>query len=99
MLKIRDSQSDLPPEPPYGSNWAHKFADFVFLPYISFIIAFIALECIESIGKPILRVYIASQIYSLPPTSVGTLLQLSGSIIRPFFRLMIDPQSIILLHC
>ena len=49
MLKIRDSPSDLPPEPPYGSNWAHKFADFVFLPYISFIIAFIALECIERV--------------------------------------------------
>ena len=33
--------------PPYGSNRGHKIADFVFLPYISFIIAFSALECIK----------------------------------------------------
>ena len=37
---------DLPP-PPYGSNWGHKIADFEFLPYISFIVAFIASECIK----------------------------------------------------
>ena len=37
------SQSDSPPGPPYGSNWGHKIVDFVFLPYISFIIAFTAL--------------------------------------------------------
>ena len=36
--------------PPYGSNWGHKIADFEFLPYISFIVAFIASECIK-IGK------------------------------------------------
>ena len=35
-----DSRSDLPPTPPYRSNWGHKIADFVFLPYISFINAF-----------------------------------------------------------
>ena len=35
--------------PPYGSNWGHKIANFVFLLYISFIIAFTALECIKSI--------------------------------------------------
>ena len=35
------------PPPLYGSNWGHKIVDFVFLPYISFIIAFTALECIK----------------------------------------------------
>ena len=39
-VKSQDSRSDLPPDPPYGSNWGHKIADFVFLPYISFILAF-----------------------------------------------------------
>ena len=46
-VKSLDSWSDLPPDPPYGSNWGHKIADFVFLPYISFILAFRVLECIE----------------------------------------------------
>ena len=32
--------SDFPPGPLYGSNWGHKIADFVFLPYIAFIITF-----------------------------------------------------------
>ena len=32
---------------PIGSNWGHKIADFEFLPYISFIVAFIASECIK----------------------------------------------------
>ena len=41
------SRSDLPPDLPNGSNWGHKVADFVFLPYISFIIAFTVLECIK----------------------------------------------------
>ena len=36
-----------PPPPPYGSNWGHKIVDFEFLPYISFIVAFIASECIK----------------------------------------------------
>ena len=35
------------PAPPHGSNWGHKIADFEFLPYISFIVAFIASECIK----------------------------------------------------
>ena len=30
-----------------GSNWDHKIANFVFLPYISFINPFTALECIR----------------------------------------------------
>ena len=39
------SHSDKPPDPPYGSNWGHKIAEFVILPYVSFVIAFMALEC------------------------------------------------------
>ena len=47
-MKILDSWSDLPPDPPpYGSNWGHKIADFVFLPLIAFILAFRVLECIK----------------------------------------------------
>ena len=46
-VKSLDSQSDLPPTPPYGSNCGHKIANFVFLPYISFLLAFRALECIK----------------------------------------------------
>ena len=46
-VKSLNSQSVLPPAPPYGSNWGHKIADFEFLPYISFIVAFIASECIK----------------------------------------------------
>ena len=46
-VKSQDSWSDLPPDPPYGSNWGRKIADFVFLPYISFILAFKALESIQ----------------------------------------------------
>ena len=46
-MKSQNSRSDLPPDPPYGSNWCHKMADFVFLPYIYFILAFRALECIK----------------------------------------------------
>ena len=30
-----------------GPNWGHKIANFEFLPYISFIVAFIASECIK----------------------------------------------------
>ena len=46
-VKSLDSRSDLPPNPAYGSNWGHKIADLVFLPFISFILAFTALECIK----------------------------------------------------
>ena len=42
-MKSLYSLSDLPP----GSNWGHEIADFVFLPYIFFILAFRALECIR----------------------------------------------------
>ena len=45
--------SDLPPDPPLWSNWGHKIADFVFLIYISFILAFRILECIKRYWKTI----------------------------------------------
>ena len=50
-----DSQSDLPRIAPYGSNWGHKIVDFVFLPYISFILAFTALECIKRYWETICK--------------------------------------------
>ena len=49
-MKSQDSRSDLLPDPPppaYGSNWGHKIADLVFLPFISFILSFTALESIK----------------------------------------------------
>ena len=46
-MKSLGSWSDLPPDLPYGSNWSYKIADYVFLPFISFILAFRALECIK----------------------------------------------------
>ena len=48
-MKSLDSRSDLPPDPPppYGSNWGHKIAELVLLPFISFILAFTALEYIK----------------------------------------------------
>ena len=46
-VKSLDSESDLPPTSPHGSNWSHKIVNFVFLPYMSFILAFRALECIK----------------------------------------------------
>ena len=46
-MKSQDNWSDLPPDPPYGSNWGYKMANSVFLPYISSILAFRALECIQ----------------------------------------------------
>ena len=46
-VKSLDSWSYLPQTLPYRSNWGHKIADFVFLPFISFILPFRALECIK----------------------------------------------------
>ena len=46
-MESLNSRSVLPPGAPYGSNWGHKIAVFEFLPYISFIVAFIASECIK----------------------------------------------------
>ena len=40
-------QSDLPPDPLSWVKLGHNIADFVFLAYISFVIAFRALECIQ----------------------------------------------------
>ena len=40
-MKSIDSWSGLPLDPPLmGQTGGHKIADFVFLPYISFILAF-----------------------------------------------------------
>ena len=47
MCKVYAASQIYPLSPPYGSNGGHKIADFVFLLYISFIIAFTALECIK----------------------------------------------------
>ena len=58
------SWSDLPLDPLMGHAGVIKIADLVLLPYISFIIAFTALECIETVQESIYRV---SQIYPLPP--------------------------------
>ena len=53
-MKSQDSRSDLPPEPPpppppplMGQTGGHKIPDFVFLPYISFILAFRILQYIK----------------------------------------------------
>ena len=46
-MKSIDSQSDLHPDPPMGHTGGYKIANFVFLLYISFILAFRALECIK----------------------------------------------------
>ena len=61
-MKSLDSWSDLPPDPPpptshpfYGSNWIHQIADFVFLPYIYFILAFRDLQCIQMYLKPYVK--------------------------------------------
>ena len=49
-MESLNSQSVLPPDPPPPPLWVklgHKIVDFEFLPYISFIVAFIASECIK----------------------------------------------------
>ena len=47
-MKSLDSDHVYPLTPPYGSNWAHKIANFLFLPHMSFgFFAFTALECIN----------------------------------------------------
>ena len=40
-MESLNSRSVFTPDPPYESNWGHKIADFEFLPYISFNVAFI----------------------------------------------------------
>ena len=44
------SRSDLSPTHPYGSKWG-KTANFVFLPYMSFINAFTSYNILRGIGK------------------------------------------------
>ena len=38
-----------------GQTGGHKIADFVFLPYISFILAFRVLNVLRGIGKPCVK--------------------------------------------
>ena len=47
MQRVKIAGQIYPLIPPYGSNWGHKIANFVFLPYISFVLAFRALQCIK----------------------------------------------------
>ena len=47
MIRVEIVGPIYPLTPPYGLNWGHKIIDFVFLPYISFILAFRALEYIK----------------------------------------------------
>ena len=53
MWRVLIAGQFYPLTPPYGSNWGHKIADFEFLPYISFIVAFIASECIKTYWESI----------------------------------------------
>ena len=46
-MESLNSRSVLPHGPPLWVKLSHKIADFEFLPYISFIVAFIASECIK----------------------------------------------------
>ena len=67
-MESLNSRSVLPPTPPYGSNRGHKIADFEFLPYISFIVAFIASEYILiGIGKAYVESLNSQSV--LPPNS------------------------------
>ena len=45
-MESLNSRSVLLLTPPYGSNWGKKVAVLEFLPDISFIVAFVASECI-----------------------------------------------------
>ena len=46
-MESLSSRSVLPPDPPYGSNWGKKITVLEFFSPISFIVAFIASECIK----------------------------------------------------
>ena len=78
-MESLNSRSVLPPDPPYGSRWGHKIADFEFLPYISFIVAFIASECIKRYWESI---YGESKypVSFTPPTPPPPLMGQSGVI-------------------
>ena len=52
-MESLESKSNFPSDPPYGSNWGNKIANFVFFPYISFILASTALECIKKYWETI----------------------------------------------
>ena len=67
-----NSRSVLPSDPPYWSNMGHKIADFEFLAYISFIVAYSFGMYYEVLGKHMRRVYIASQFCPTTPLMVQT---------------------------
>ena len=46
-MESLNSRSVLPPDPPLWAKLGSKIAALEFLPYISFIVAFIASECIK----------------------------------------------------
>ena len=46
-MESLNSRSVLFPDPPYGSNWGHKIVALEFLNFFSFIVAFMASECIK----------------------------------------------------
>ena len=46
-MESLNTRSVVPHGPAHGSNWGHRIADFEFWPFISFIVAFIASECIK----------------------------------------------------
>ena len=46
-MESLNSRSVLPPDPPLWAKLGSSIAALEFLPYISFIIAFIASECIK----------------------------------------------------
>ena len=57
-MKSLDSQSGSPRLPCRGQTGGHKITDFDILPYISFINAFTALECIKRYWETICAEFI-----------------------------------------
>ena len=53
MWRVCKASQIYPLTSPDGSNWGHKIADSMFLPYMAFIIAFTALECIKKYWETI----------------------------------------------
>ena len=47
-MESLESKSNFTPDPPVGSNWGNKIANFDIFPYISLIIGFRALECVKT---------------------------------------------------
>ena len=56
-VKSLDSRSDLPPDPPYGSNLGHKIADFVFCLISPLFLLLELWNVLRGVGTP----YVKSQ--------------------------------------